>query len=349
MMPYWVLFLLPALATIMSRPTSSGVTKVNMSWIAFGVGLALMIGFRYEVGADWWNYERMLGDTAGVDFWEAIVRTDPAYAFLNWFFQKTWIVNLFCGAAFSYGLIVFCLRQPHAWLALLIAIPYLVVVVALGYSRQGVAIGLAMLGLVALQDRSLVRFLLWISFAAMFHKTAILLLPIGLLANTQNRLFMFAIGGFAGYILYVLLLQSDVDMMIGNYIETNMNSDGAAIRVIMSAVPSAIFLLWRTKFEMTVPEKRLWTYMAICGLAFCVLLLVSPSSTAIDRMALYFIPLQMFVFSRLPTALDSNPQKNMLFVIPLVFYSAAALFAWLNYSDYAKFWIPYKLYSIDDL
>lgn len=348
--PYWVLFLLPALATIVSRPNSSGVAKVNIGWVAFGVGLTLMIGFRYEVGGDWLNYERILGATAGVSFWEAIGSTDPAYAFLNWFFQKTWIVNLFCGAAFSYGLIVFCLRQPYAWLAMLIAIPYLVVVVALGYSRQGVAIGLAMLALVALQDRSLVRFLLWISCAALFHKTAILLLPIGLLANTQNRFLMFAIGGFAGYILYVLLLQADVDGMIDNYIESQINSDGAAIRIVMNAIPSAIFLVWRKKFVMTASEMRLWTYMAICGLVFCVLLLVSPSSTAVDRMALYFIPLQLFVFSRVPTAFNSKHRENALVLVAgLMFYSAAALFVWLNYSDYARFWIPFNIYSIDNL
>ena len=349
MMPYWLLFLWPAVATIVSRPSSSGITKVNASWIAFGIGLALMIGFRYEVGGDWLNYERILSTIAGASFWEAMEKTDPAYGFLNWFFQKTWIVNLFCGAAFSCGLIVFCLRQPHAWLALLIAIPYLVVVVAFGYSRQAVAISFAMLALVAVQHRLVIRFLAWIACAAMFHKTAILLLPIGLLANTRNRWVMLLIGGIAGYVLYALLLQSDVDGMIDNYIEADFSSDGAAIRVTMNAIPSALFLLWRKKFAMTESEMRLWIYMAICGLAFCVLLLISPSSTAVDRMALYFIPLQVFVFSRLPAALSANSQERTFLILGLIAYSAAVLFVWLNYSDYAKYWIPYNVYSISDL
>lgn len=349
MIAYWILFLIPAWASLTTRPNLNHATRLSVGWIIFGVSLALMIGFRYEVGGDWRNYIRILHSTTRISLWEAVTRTDPAYVILNWSLGKIWAVNLVCGVAFAYGLIVICLRQPHAWLAMMIAIPYLVVVVALGYSRQGVAVGLAMLALIALQDRLLVRFLFWITFASLFHRTALLVLPIGLLATTQNRIYMAAIGGLAGVILYTLLLQADMNSLIENYIERNFNSSGAATRITMNAIPSVIFLLYRKKFAMSAPEMRLWTYMSWCGLFFVVLFLVSPSSTAIDRMALYFIPLQLVVYSRLPAALCGRSGNYSLYVLGLIFYSAAILFVWLNYSEYADNWIPFKLYPLEDL
>lgn len=41
----------------------------------------------------------------------------------------------------------FARSQPDPWLAVLVAVPYLVIVVAMGYSRQAVAIGILLAGL----------------------------------------------------------------------------------------------------------------------------------------------------------------------------------------------------------
>ena len=46
-------------------------------------------------------------------------------------------------------LIRFCLAQADPWLSVLIAIPYMVIVVAMGYTRQAVALGILMVGLAA--------------------------------------------------------------------------------------------------------------------------------------------------------------------------------------------------------
>ena len=73
---------------------------------------------------------------------------------LNWFAGQNelgiWFVNTICGGIFSYGLIAFARSQPRPWLALAVAVPYLIIVVAMGYTRQAAAIGFVMLGLSAL-------------------------------------------------------------------------------------------------------------------------------------------------------------------------------------------------------
>ena len=62
-------------------------------------------------------------------------------------------------------------------------IPYLVTVVAMGYSRQAVAIGFVMLAFSGLGANSAIRFAIWITVAALFHKSAVLLIPIAILAG----------------------------------------------------------------------------------------------------------------------------------------------------------------------
>jgi hypothetical protein len=74
--------------------------------------------------------------------------------------------------------------QPRPWLALTLAFPYLVMVVAMGYTRQAVAIGVECLALLALERDRLLVFLGWIALAATFHKTALVLMVLP--ASTLN-------------------------------------------------------------------------------------------------------------------------------------------------------------------
>jgi hypothetical protein len=71
---------------------------------------------------------------------------------------------------------------------------------------------------------------------------------------------------------------------------------------------------------------------------------VSPSSTAVDRVALYWIPLQLFVLSRLPDAMSQRPGLNSIWVQLVVAYSAAVLFVWLFFASHAFAWLPYQFY-----
>jgi hypothetical protein len=154
--------------------------------------IAAMIGFRYEVGGDWNTYKEIYSEISYFKLMEAIAYGDPGYSLLNWmavqFGAGIWFVNLACGLIFTWGLVRFARRQTNPWLAVLVGIPYLVIVVAMGYTRQGVAIGLLLAGLSVLDRSSFVRFGFYILLAATFHKSAIVVLPLVALASSRNRL-----------------------------------------------------------------------------------------------------------------------------------------------------------------
>ena len=112
----------------------------------------------------------------------------------------------------------------------------------------------------------------------------------------------------------------------------------------MNALPAALFLLLRKRFALTPAQRTFWTWMAWGALAFVVLLYVSPSSTAVDRVALYWIPLQLFVWARVPDALGRPGGANAFWVYAVVAYSAAVHFVWLFFATHAVYWLPYQFY-----
>lgn len=351
MLPYWFLFLLPAYGALREQPVPAGAGRRKPLYVGITLLLTIMIGLRYEVGGDWIHYLPYLYRTRYLPFSDVFGQSDPGYILLNWIvgqtFDEIWAVNLLCGLIFSIGLVAFARIQPRPWLAILVAVPYLIIVVAMGYSRQAVAIGLVMLGLVALtRDGSNVRFVIWVALAATFHKTALMLVPIAALSSDRGRIWTVAWVGAATLQLYYLFLQDSVEGLVTNYIEAQYQSQGAAIRVTMNALPAALFLLARRRFYLAPAERRLWMIMALLALGFVVLLVVSPSSTAVDRMALYLIPIQLFVLSRLPEAFPAKSDGTNQTAVAVIVYCAAVLFVWLNFATHARLWLPYQFYPL---
>lgn len=311
--------------------------------------LVLMIGLRYEVGGDWYNYLSMVEEASHQTLAKATFRNDPAYGLLNWLGARSglgiYLVNTVCAVFFSWGLVVFCRSQPRPWLAFVVAVPYLVIVVAMGYTRQGTAIGLAMLGLVALSERKLLRFVLFVVFAAMFHKSAVILMPLAVLAGTRQRLWTAFWVSLSFALFYLLLLQDSVESLRLSYIDEQLQSEGAALRLAMNALPAVLFLIFRRRLLMANADRTFWTWMSLGSLGLVVMLLASSSaSTAVDRVALYWIPLQLFVFSRLPSALGKKGRLNRTLVLGVVAYSGTVLFVWITFAAHAPNWLPYQFY-----
>lgn len=357
MWPYWGLFLLFALVAVnrfqpvLQSPQAAlpfmQRLRVLREWGPTFVLITLMIGLRHDVGGDWPIYLEHL-EGASDTLTGSLAEGDPAYSLLNWGAAElglsVYFVNSACAVLFVWGLLAFCRRQPLPWLALVVAVPYLITVVAMGYTRQGVAIGLFMIGLAALDQGRVLRFFLFLSFAATFHRSAILMLPLGVLAGAERRLWVLLLAGLASVLLFGLLLDESIEGFRTNYIEAEYASSGAQIRVAMNALPAAFFLILRGRFKLAPEQRVLWFSLALSGIGFMGLLYISPSSTAVDRMALYWIPLQLFVLSRLPAAVGKPDQPKVMLIVLIVLYSAAVQFVWLFFADHAFAWLPYQFY-----
>ena len=353
MWPYWIMFLLPAVASLhtrwaidhMSPAEQLAAPRGGGFWVVIGI-LTLFIGFRFEVGGDWFNYLRNFENVYFGTLDEALALKDPGYRFIEWLnHQFGWSVigvNLMGAMLFSAGLAVFCRSLPRPWLALTVAVPYLVIVISMGYTRQGIAIGLAMIGFVLLGRRSVRGFIFWVLLAATFHRSAVLLLPIAALAATQRRLWSAFWVLVIVVVAYLTLLESSVDALYTNYVLAQYQSQGALIRLVMNAVPAVIFLVWRRRFQMPLAQMRLWLWCSLISVALVGVYSVSPSSTAVDRIALLMLPLQLVVFSYVPEVFGAKGRSNVIFVVAVLCYYAIVQFVWMNYAAHRYAWLPYQ-------
>jgi len=342
MFAYWTLFVIPALAAIGRRNVP------RQAWFLLFVVVTVMIGLRYRVGGDWGSYIAYVTRAGALTLSEIITGQDPGYYLLSWLADRlvgsVWLVNLVAGAVYTAGLVRFVRRLPDPLTAFAVSIPYMTIVLAMGYTRQAMAFGLLLWGLVYLKDSRKIAFVLTIAIAATFHKSAVILLPLAALSAAKNRTWTYFWVGFASLGMYYLFLQEQSEQLWENYVvdDYSQASQGGAIRVAMNAVPAALFLLFRNRFQMSREQHRLWFWISVLSLICMPLVLQAP--TAVDRVALYFMPIQLVVFSHF--ALLFHPHNRPYLRLGILAGYGLVQFVWLNYAFHAHAWVPYRFWPL---
>lgn len=340
MLTYWLMFLVPvSMALLVGQKRRSNL----MPFLLVGFFFSLLIGLRHEVGGDWdsylWHYER----TVGVSFYEILLSgKDYGHQALNWLMARwdlgVYGVNMVYGTVFMIGLIKLSRDQLYPWIAMASAVPYMIVVVAMGYSRQAMALGIFMWAITYLRKGKLKTYFMFIFIAALFHKSAIILLPLGVFLYGKGmilRLLMIIPLFIGAWSLFVAEAQSN---LVYQYIEKDMQSSGAVIRVFMNFIPAILLLIYRKEWKRDFNDYAFWYWIAIGSIV--AMGLVGIISTAVDRISLYFIPIQLAVYARLPYLARNKVSPAMIKLMIVLGYTAV-LFVWLNYGTFSKYWIPY--------
>ena len=341
MLTYWILYLIPvSMALFVSSTRKSKL----MPWLFLGIFFILVIGLRDQVGCDWYNYVRHFESTEGVSLAQAFTQVkDPAHTFVNWWMGQwgwgVYGVNFIYAIIFVTGLITCVRTQANPWLALAAAVPYMVVMVSMGYSRQGVALGLFMLAITYVEKGKFKSYVFWVLMATMFHKSAIILLPLGLFFSTGSMWLRVVIMIPVLYGGWDLMLAEKQEQLWETYVENQMQSSGAYIRVIMNFFPAMLLLMYRKQWKRHYADYPFWFWVAMGSIAS--MFLVGAATTAVDRVALYFIPIQLAVFSRLPYLARKQMSPKMTKIIIILIYTAV-LFAWLVFASHSHCWIPYQ-------
>lgn len=351
---YWTFYIVLSFFVILKmRPvytfdeTSSRVPRRYFLWFL----LLLFIGLRHEVGGDWFTYLKYIEYARGTSINQfVLLLNDPGYGLLNWvglnYGGGIYFVNSFSAAVFCFGVFTYCNFQPRPRLALLVAFPYLIIFVGMGYTRQSVAIGLVMLALVFLQRGLFIRFILFVLLGALFHKTALICLLFGILYKFKGLLMLILSILISAFIIIFLIQTGYVYELIRIYFgDTGLTSSGATLRVGMTTMSAVIFLIWRKRFLLAPKQKRFWVFISILTLGFFGLIFIIPNSTtAIDRILLYLVPLQIMVLSHLPSVFGRPRNRNPFWVYSIIGYNGMILFGYLLYGVHRDNWIPYQFY-----
>ena len=344
---YWMILALPALFGLSPIKIDRDL-KMILFWL-FGIVLAILIGYRHEVGGDWFRYvDTAYGIQKGVSFdFSSFDTGDYAYRLIHWisvnYLNGIYATNLICAVFFVAGLLRFSRAMSIPWMALFVSIQFLVIVVSMGYTRQAAAIGFLMWGLVDLINGKNIRFYVLVIIGSLFHLTSLIMLPIGLMYNIKNNRIQFIllllVIILSGMAIYALFLRQ-IDHMIYYYLTIKFHhSDGAVVRVFMNFFAAVVFFIFYKKYKKNFNDRKLWLIFSVVSII--LLPLAFSYSTFVDRIAIYFLPLQLVVFSRVPILMES-PYNRTIFILGVILIYFSALFVWLNFGNFSSFWLPYQ-------
>lgn len=308
--------------------------------------LTIVIGYRYQIGVDWVTYELIFLDASRTSLFDALGQGDSAYLLVNWLVGRAggqlWHVNLICAGLFSTGLVLFCQALPRPGLALVVAVPTLIVITAMGYTRQAAAVGCIMLACRSFHGTISWRWVGWLCLGLLFHKSALLIFPPFVLAASRNRWVSIVVGGTIIIAGLVLVVARGLSETLALYLEGDIDSSGTLPRTVIGVVAATAFFVIKDRQDIFDYRYALFRNMAIMMILMLPLYFAVPSRTIIDRIGILLVPFQSMAYAGLA---ETVGRRNSVYELPvtiLVIAFYASLFAiWLLYATFANYWIPY--------
>ena len=332
-----ILFAVSVLALVSLSAAPKFELVRTIAWIIAGVTLVLFIGTRDQVGADWNMYQEFFQLIKDGPIWASFAITEPGYAVCNYAIScaggDIHVVNLICASILVVSLLRYSyLAKVDPTLGLLIATPYLLFVVGMGYTRQSVAIGLGICGIGYLaQGKRRMSYVMCIS-AFLFHYSAIALLAL-IWLNSWRRILVL---GFIGASLIVPAVHILSQPRYGQYRE--LQSSGVWLRLAILMVGLGAIFLFRNRWK---EQREAYGLLKKTALLLLVLVPLAVSfSTAVDRLCLYLF---FFCILGLGRAIRYTDIPFRMVTLILVFAFSYGIFGlWFATSSYAaNYWIPY--------
>lgn len=322
---------------------------VLASGVAFLI-LFILAGGRYEVGCDYLAYQARFQFLYPSSFgWiAAFEHGEGGFHGINllardlgWGFNGVIVLSSFVSL---FGLWRFSQLSSNPLALLVTAFPILIVQLGMSGMRQAAALGVLMLAYVAFTERKRLVTALWIVGAFLFHTSAIVLLPIALLARTAI---------FARYVfLAVLVVGPIAAALLGGRLEVytdryvdqiygENSSNGAWIRYAAAAIPFLLVAWKRKRVEQAFP--RLFPIIWLFGFSMVALFIVGfISSVALHRLTFYVMPVSLLALHCASECLFKQDARALARALPLAMYGTYFL-AWFMTSRHAaSCYIPYQ-------
>jgi hypothetical protein len=314
--------------------------------LLFSLAYFVLAGFRFHVGTDWNNYLRIYYASKERDFGELAFQSEWAWGALLWLIhagdgQFMWI-NIACALVAAAGLGMLLAECDEPMLGVTAALPVLCYAVGMSAVRQTFAIGIEC-ALIAHWHRLNTPAKAGIIIVASgFHLSALFLF---ILLASENLRFGWQrwVSGALIALGVVYLLNTNADH-VSYYSETYTGEQGAnyapgaLYHLALVAIPSALYLLWRKRWEAVYGRSNIVLVLAITAVACIPAIALSPAGA--DRIGLYCWPAAIIIYSGIPK-LFLQPQQQALARLAIVGGSLVTLLGWLLLANEIYAYLPY--------
>ena len=330
-------------------------------WINTVFFLIFFYGLRDNVGGDWWVYEKNFNLISQDESFLNLFRharihdNEMGFFILSAIIRKTGLtihyVNFIISLFFFYSLNKFCSINENRFLSLAISFPILILVISSGFVRQSISIAFFMLAITSLINNNKKSFIFLILISSLFHISALIFSPLYLFLNKPNQKFkntiittlIFAIVFFTIIFLYKTKLFNLFNIyFLGSTNVSNFDlPKGAPFRIGITLIAAFLFFIFRKELVKNANESMIFFILSLMTVA--IIIILNFFTVFVDRINFYLIPIQVFVFSRLPYIFDGFKRQLIVHIYVILFY-LIILFVWIIFSTHIRFWLPYKNY-----
>lgn len=330
----------------------TGARRAGILMLLVALLYWLMIGFRFQVGADWNNYIFIYEMKQAYPLGRLLYDREPGYGALMWLTGRLgWsilFINAVSAFVFCWGLVSVARRCREPWLAIVIATPLLAVAFAMSAVRQAIAGGIIFYLFASWEQRSTFMRIAYVALAMLFHFSAIFVLIFVALASRAHSVVKFSGAAALVIILLVVIkyapgsMEAYSRLYVGS--EGKMTAPGAIAQVGILSIAGGLYLLNHSRWVEWMGDDLLVRNLAWGSLALLPVILIS--SVGAYRFALYFWPMAMYVYSGYP-GLIQVPTGRAFYRVSLVIASFAMLVGWLQYANNSLPWWPYRNWLIE--
>ena len=243
----------------------------------------------------------------------------------------------------------FAFAGLHPAIFLVLAFPVLMVQLGMSGIRQALALGFLVVSLTSFVNSSRVWTAIWILVAAQFHTSAVVFLPMSLMAgrhlSTRRLIAAMVILGPA----VLFLLQERLDVYSDRYIEQiygENSASGAWLRYALVSLPFLFFVFWHREIKVLVPKlyELLRLFMMITFLMLPVGLI---SSVALHRLVFYVMPVSILALCYVSqVAAMKFRVRPIAHLVPLGVYGSYIV-VWFAFSSKASScYVPYQTWLL---
>jgi len=327
----------------------------NISWLKLSfIIIFLFSALRYGYGNDYFGY---LEGFRNIRYTDSDAHFELGWQYLNLLFQPFGFFAMTATlAAFNsyiyYRFLKKYVPSQYYWLALFLYVfnPY-IMLLHLSAMRQALAISLFIYSIDYIYKKDLMRYALCIVLASMFHKSAIIYLPMYFVFAKNWRLKQ--VKGFIVFILFslILILANKLtpyfNYVVINYFEeyniyfgsSKLNSGFGLLMNVMIFVIILMYAVSENKSERQKENNYILYNIAIANyflypLAFIVYLA--------SRIGMYTAPA---IIAIIPIILNNNGAKDIRKLFLLLIVLATTLFSYYVFFNYTVYSQPYSEYK----
>ncbi len=315
-------------------------------WIFAIFFLSIFIGLRYEIGGDWYKYNFLFNEfgqgSEGHSFRD-VIEFGLIYVLINKIAFYTGIqivgVNFICALIFMFALASFLDNSKNRWLALAVSFPIIIVVLGMGYTRQGLAFAFSLFLIKSLENKKLFNSIIYFLLAIFSHKTAVFISLLFPLYFWFHKKYIYAIIFFSIPVLFGVFNFYHFKHLFHFYVGSgqHMTAYGAIPRTFLILIVALFFLNFRKSYKH-MNDYQMFMYSSISY----IILFTAPfsilTSIMADRLLLYMYSIKIAVVSF--ANLKDKKINIAIFIVISLYFIYFAL--WACFGNNAFSWIPYN-------